>query len=53
MSTWLAMDGYGIFVWGSYGLSAGVSGALIFLSMIRHAKAKAHLADLQAEVDSL
>ncbi|WP_019960308.1 heme exporter protein CcmD [Woodsholea maritima] len=53
MSTWLAMDGYGVFVWASYGLTAGVTGALILLSMLRHAKAKAHLADLQAEIEGL
>jgi heme exporter protein CcmD len=52
MLDWLAMDGYAGFVWGSWALGAGVLGALIALALRARARALAHLARLEAELEA-
>ena len=47
MSTFLAMGGYGAFVWPAYGVSAALLGAAVVVTVRAYGKAKAQLAALE------
>ena len=47
LAGWLAMGGYGAFVWPAYGLTAIVLGGLAFASWRRYRRSSDELARLQ------
>ncbi|MCC7426381.1 MAG: heme exporter protein CcmD [Alphaproteobacteria bacterium] len=49
LSSWIAMGGHAPFVWGSYGVSALILGALAIVSWRGHRAARALVARLEAE----
>ncbi len=49
MSEWLAMDGYAVFVWTSYGLTLLAVGALLAATILRRRATAKRLAELEAE----
>ncbi|MFW5661158.1 MAG: heme exporter protein CcmD [Oceanicaulis sp.] len=48
MSAFFAMDGYAVFVWSSYGLTALGVGGLVALTIAARRRARARLNRLQA-----
>jgi len=49
LGAWLAMDGYGAFVWAAYGLGLGALAGLVALSWRRHRAVRRALAALESE----
>ena len=49
MSEWLAMDGYAVFVWPTYGLALLAVGGLLVITILRRRASAKRLAELEAE----
>lgn len=47
MSEFLSMNGYGFYIWGSYGLGLVLLGALFALTLLRKAKLNALQKDIE------
>lgn len=47
MSGFLAMGGYGAYIWPAYGVTVLLLGAAVVLTLRAHARAKARLAALE------
>ena len=52
MSEWLAMDGYGPFVWSSFALTAGVVAWNVLAARLQWARARQEVLEIWDEDDS-